>query len=106
MYASLMEDDSDGPGVATSFGPVPSLHDGAGSAPGCSRQQQLSCVYVWSILPPPPPIPDIPSLFRPRRRQRAPDLTMIAAPEPRPRTIVPTIGSSPGPPSSGTATTA
>lgn len=65
MYASLMEDDSDGPGVATSFGPVSSLlHGGdAGSAPGCSRQpQQLSCVYVWSILPPPPPpIPDIPS---------------------------------------------
>lgn len=60
MYASLMEDDSDGPGVATSFGPVPSLHDGAGSAPGCSRQQQLSCVYVWSILPPLPSHPRYP----------------------------------------------
>ena len=67
MYASLMEDDSDDLDVATSFCPVSPLHD-AGSAPGlaetCSRQQQLSCVYVWSILCPLPPHP-----LGPHRRQ-------------------------------------
>lgn len=103
MYASLMEDDSDGPGVATSFGPVPSLHGDAGSAPGCSRQQQqLSCVYVWSILPPPPPSP----VSRLSSALIGDRLTTTTAPEPRPRTTVPTIDSSPGPPSSATATTA